>query len=117
MSLTGSIIVLLVVSVLAANLPWLSNRPFLLLSELPQGKPLWLRLIEWGLNYVLVLLLAIGLERKVNGVIHDQQWEFFWVTLLFFAVLAMPGFIFQYDFKKYLQRYQKQSKQNKKNLD
>ena len=78
------------------------------MPELKHGKSAWFRLLEWVANYFIVIFLGIGMERKLNGVIHSQQWEFWAVTALFFAVLAMPGFIYRYDLSRYLKRYKKQ---------
>lgn len=112
MTFEWAALLLLLLAVVCANVPWLSERPFLVMPPLPRAKPAWLRLVEWMVYYLLMLLLAVGLERKVNGVIHAQQWEFYAVTALMFAVLAMPGFIYHYDFRHYLKRYQKQKKQS-----
>lgn len=103
-----ALLIFLLLSVLAANYPWLSNRVFFVLLEPSEGKTGWMRLVEWCVNTGLCLLLGVGLERKLNGVVHSQQWEFYAVGILFFAVLAMPGFIFHYDLRRYLKRYAKQ---------
>lgn len=114
MSISSAVLLLLVVAVLAANYPWLSQKVFFILPEPREGKPAWLRCFEWLLNFGLVLLFGLGLERKINGVIHVQQWEFFVVGFLFFMVLAMPGFIYRYDLSRYLRRYNKQKAASKK---
>lgn len=108
MNTIQALFILLLLSLLAANYPWLSNRVFFLLPEPSAGKTGWMRLLEWCVNAGLCLLLGIGLERKLNGVVHTQQWEFYVVSILFFAVLAMPGFIYHYDLRRYLKRYAKQ---------
>ena len=108
MSITSAVLLLLVVAVLAANYPWLSQKVFFVFPEPEAGKSSWMRCLEWLLNFGLVLLFGLGLERKINGVIHVQQWEFFVVGFLFFMVLAMPGFIYRYDLSRYLRRYRKQ---------
>lgn len=108
MSISSAVVLLLVVAVLAANYPWLSQKVFFVLPEPSAGKSSWVRCLEWLLNFGLVLLFGLGLERKINGVIHAQQWEFFVVSFLFFMVLAMPGFIYRYDLSRYLRRYNKQ---------
>lgn len=108
MSISNAVLLLLVVAVLAANYPWFSQKVFFVFSESRSGKPAWMRCLEWLLNFGLVLLFGLGLERKINGVIHAQQWEFFVVAFLFFMVLAMPGFIYHYDLSRYLRRYNKQ---------
>ncbi len=94
---------LLVFAVVAANLPWLSERLFFI-RELPGGKPAWVRLLEWLVLYFVVGGIAIGLERKTLGNIHDQGWEFYVVTLCLFLVFALPGFIYRHDLKHHLDR-------------
>lgn len=108
MSLGFVLWVLLIFAVVSANYPWLSNRVFFVLPEPERGKSGWMRLLEWCASAALCLLLGLGLERKLNGVIHTQQWEFYVVSAVFFMVLAMPGFIYHYDLKRYLKRYAKQ---------
>ncbi len=87
---------LLALAVLAANLPWLSDR-FLIMIRL--DKSAWWRWLEWLVCYVLIGLLAMALENKVTGGLHPQQWEFCVATLCLFAVFALPGFIYHYDLK------------------
>jgi hypothetical protein len=102
MTLSLTIGLLLFVAVAAANLPWLSER-FLLLINLPgDRKGVWHRLIEWLLLYLLVGAISIGLEKKVTGSIHTQDWEFFVVTFCLFLVFALPGFIYRHDLRRKL---------------
>ena len=108
MSISSAVLLLLFIAVVAANYPWLSQKVFFALPAPMAGKPAWMRCLEWLVNFGLVLLFGLGLERKINGVIHTQQWEFFVVGFLFFMVLAMPGFIYHYDLSRYLRRYKKQ---------
>lgn len=114
MSISSAVLLLLVVAVVAANYPWLSQKVFFIFPEPAIGKSAWMRCVEWLLNFTVVLLFGLGLERKINGVIHVQQWEFFVVGFLFFMVLAMPGFIYRYDLSRYLRRYNKQKAALKK---
>ena len=69
-------------AVIAANLPWLSER-WLLIFARPdrRAKPFWLRLIEWGLLYGLIAGMGFGFEYKTTGTVHAQDWEFYVVTL------------------------------------
>jgi hypothetical protein len=100
-------IFLIIVAFLAANIPWLSER-FLALIELPH-KNGWLRWLEWLLLYALTGMLAAGLEYKVTGAGHAQDWEFYVATLCLFMVFGLPGFIYHYDLKKILQGNGEQS--------
>ena len=104
MSLNLAVWVLLAIAVLAANLPWLSER-LLFVFPAPGGeKSGWLRLAEWLLLYFLVGGIALGLEQKSFGERHAQDWEFYAVTLCLFLVFALPGFIYRYDLKGHLDK-------------
>ena len=90
----------LLMALVAANLPWLTERRFLVLPGSDQmPKPVWLRLLEWLLLYLLMGLVGLGLEQRLNGEIHAQDWEFYAVTLSLFFVFALPGFIWRHDWK------------------
>ena len=92
-------------AVLAANLPWLSERWFLIVARPSRrAKPFWARLIEWSLLYLLIIGTGFGFEYKLTGVIQAQGWEFYVVTLSLFAVAAHPGFIYRYQLQKLLER-------------
>ena len=104
MSLSLAVWVLLGVAILAANLPWLSER-LLFVFPAPGGeKGGWLRLAEWLLLYFLVGGIALGLEQKSFGETHSQDWEFYAVTFCLFLVFALPGFIWRYDLKDLLEK-------------
>ncbi|MGZ4960872.1 MAG: DUF2818 family protein [Methylomonas sp.] len=96
MAQSGICGILLLLAVIAANLPWLSDR-FLIAIRL--DKNAWWRWLEWLVWYVLTGLLAMAMENKVTGGLHTQQWEFYVATLCLFVVFALPGFIYHYDLK------------------
>lgn len=92
-------------AVVAANLPWLSERWLLVIARPDRrAKPFWLRLIEWGLLYGLIAGMGFGLEFKMTGTVHAQDWEFYAVTLCLFAVSALPGFIYRYQLRRLLEQ-------------
>ncbi|MCI0399709.1 MAG: DUF2818 family protein [Gammaproteobacteria bacterium] len=95
---------LVLVAIFAANLPWISDRFLFFLATSGKGKRPWMRLLEWLLLYFLTGLLALGLEKKVTGELHSQDWEFYAVTFSLFVVFALPGFIYRHDLKKHLDR-------------
>jgi hypothetical protein len=95
---------LLAFAVAAANLPWLSSN-LLLVVRLAYPKSAWLRVLEWFAGYLLTGFLALGMERKLTGAIHTQDWEFYVVTLFLFAVLALPGFIYRHEFRRHRRRH------------
>ncbi|HPE60127.1 MAG: DUF2818 family protein [Thiothrix sp.] len=77
-----------------ANLPWFSQRCFLVL-ECPV-KRVWVRLLEWLVLFFVALGLGLALEQRQMGARHAQDWEFFVVMLCLFMVAAFPGFIYRY---------------------
>ena len=100
--------ILLIVAIVAANLPWLSERFLLLISTAETGKRAWMRLLEWLILYFVVGGLALGLETRVTGGIHSQNWQFYAVTCCLFLVFALPGFIYRHDLKHLLERHKHQ---------
>jgi len=94
---TASVWLVLVAALLAANLPFLTERLFGLLA-LPRGKNLPVRLAELFALYLLVGGAGLLLEQRL-GRIAPQGWEFFAVTGALFLTLAFPGFVWRYLYK------------------
>ena len=89
----------ILLAVLAANLPFFNERLF---AIAPVGriardgaKPFWLRLLELFVLYFFVGAVARLLEGHI-GSVYAQGWEFFAVTGCLFIVLAFPGYVFRY---------------------
>lgn len=97
----------LALAIVAANLPWLSERVFFVVRT-RNGKSAWVRLLEWAVLYVLVGVIGIGLERRLTGEIYHQGWVFYVVTLSLFLVFALPGFIYRYDLRRLLRARRQQ---------
>ena len=93
LSLSSWFVILL--AVLAANLPFLNERLFVVISTGKSVKPVWLRLIELFVLYLLVRGAAYLLEVRIGNTFH-QGWEFYAITVCLFIVLAYPGFVFRY---------------------
>ncbi len=90
--LTHAILILL--ALLAANLPWFSGRLFYLI-------PLGNKHVGWQLLELTVLYFAIGTialfsERMTMGQAAPQHWEFYAITACLFLVFAFPGFVWRY---------------------
>ena len=101
----GSIIIIfLVVAFIAANLPWISERLFGLISLKSDKKSVWMSLLEWFLLYLLIGMVALGIEKKFTSDIYPQDWEFYATTFCLFIVFALPGFIYRFDLKHLLDR-------------
>ena len=94
MSQTASIWLVIVLAVLAANLPFVSQR---LLGVLPlaRAKPLAWRLAELMVLYLVVGGIGLLLEQRASQ-IAAQGWEFYAVTGALFLTLAFPGFVWRY---------------------
>ena len=90
---------LLVIALIAANLPFLVERLFFVKLPSSGCKHLGWRLLELVVLYFVVGGLGMLLERK-GGNIHEQNWEFYAVTASLFVVFAFPGFIDRYLWRK-----------------
>jgi len=94
---TASVWLVLVAALLAANLPFVTDRLFGVLA-LARGKNLAIRLAELVGLYLLVGGIGLLLEQRL-GRIAPQGWEFFAVTGALFLTLAFPGFVWRYLYK------------------
>lgn len=101
MSQQAAVWLLLLIGLVAANLPWIGERFFFVVAP-KGGKRIWMRLLEWLVLYAVVGLVAVGMERKFYGEIHSQNWEFFVVTVCLFLVFSLPGFVYHAILKKML---------------
>jgi len=91
-------LLLVLLALLAANLPWFSERLFYLV-------PLRHKHIGWRLLELVVLYFALGAlaffaERATMGQAASQNWEFYAITACLFLVFAFPGFVYRYLWRK-----------------
>ena len=91
---------MILLAVLAANLPFFSERLFALIPLRISPKPIWLRLLEMLVFYGMVGVIAYLLEARIGNV-FTQKWEFYAITAGLFIVLAFPGFVFRYLLKRH----------------
>lgn len=98
MSQIASAWVVVVLALVTANLPFVSNRLFVIYS-LAGGKNLAGRLGELVVWYFVVGGAGLLLEKS-RGQIASQGWEFYAITGALFVTLAFPGFVYRYLFKK-----------------
>jgi hypothetical protein len=96
--------IFIAVAVLAANVPWLTERVCFVFKPPGGVKRAWVRWLEWLGLYFVVGLLGFGIERKLTGERHTQDWEFYVVTLFLFLVFALPGFIYRHEFRRHWRR-------------
>ena len=94
MSTSTQIVFLVLLALLAANLPF-ANQRILLGGPQRITKPLFWRLIELVVLYFVVGGIGLALENH-NGQIAPQGWEFYAVTGTMFVTLAFPGFVYRY---------------------
>ena len=94
-SQTGAIWLVIVVALVAANLPFGSQRLALEGPVAQPHKPLLVRLLELVALYFIVGGFAMLLERRA-GQNAPQGWEFYAITGTLFVTLAFPGFIYRY---------------------
>lgn len=99
MSTGTSIWVVLLVALLAANLPFLNQR---WLGVVPRAgaKSLGIHVLELVICYGLVGALGLALE-KADGQIYPQGWEFYATTAALFLTFAFPGFVYRYLYKRH----------------
>ncbi|MBK4734123.1 DUF2818 family protein [Noviherbaspirillum pedocola] len=95
MDISASSWLVIVLAVLAANLPFFSERVFGILPWRAAGKPFWLRLVELIVLYFVLGAVAFFIEAR-QGNRFQQGWEFYAVTACLFLVLAYPGFVLRY---------------------
>lgn len=94
MSTSSQIVALLLLALLAANLPFFNQR-VLLLGPQRVSKSLAWRLAELVLLYFVVGGVGLAMENHA-GQIAPQGWEFYAVTGTMFLTLAFPGFVYRY---------------------
>ena len=94
-----AITILLLLALLAANLPWFSERLFYLIP-LKSGKHIGWRLLELIVLYFVLGGIAHLTERKTLGQVASQHWEFYAVTACLFLVFTVPGFVYRYLWRK-----------------
>jgi len=92
-SQAASIWLVLLLALLAASLPFVSNK---VLGLVPlRSKTLAIRFAELVLLYFVVGGAGLVFEKRA-GQIAPQGWEFYAVTGALFIVLAFPGFTWRY---------------------
>jgi hypothetical protein len=93
--MNSAIVILLMLALLAANLPWISERLFYAVT-LKSGKHIGWRVLELIVLYFVMGGIAHLTENKIMGQASSQHWEFYATTACLFLVFATPGFIYRY---------------------
>jgi hypothetical protein len=94
MDVTVASWLVIALALLLANLPFLTDNLFGVIRR-RTPKPLWLRLVELAVFYLLLGLCARLLEGRI-GSVFDQAKEFYMLTVPLFVTLAFPGFVIRY---------------------
>jgi hypothetical protein len=98
MGQTESVVLVIVLAVLAANWPFITQR-VLGVFKLSQEKSLFVRLIELVVLYFVVGGIGLLLEQRL-GQIAPQKWEFYAITATAFITFGFPGFVWRYLVKR-----------------
>ena len=96
----SAIWLVIVLAFVAANLPVVSNRFFLVIPLKKTPKSIWLRLLELLILFFVVGFIGMALEARI-GQNYPQHWEFYAVSVAMFLVLAFPGYVLRYMVKRH----------------
>jgi hypothetical protein len=94
MGQSGAVWLVLVVALVAANLPFVNER-LLVVGPRRDPKGLAWRLLELLLLGAATLGLGFALEARI-GQRQPQGWEFFAALGCMFLTFAFPGFVWRY---------------------
>lgn len=104
MDLSWSSMFVILLALIAANLPFVNERLFAMIPFKSDGqvmmKSLWLRCIELLMLYLIIGGIAYMLEARMGNA-FSQRWEFYAITGCMFLVLAYPGYVWRYLKKKH----------------
>ena len=90
---------LLLLALVFATLPFLTERIFFVGAAPKDGKSFGWRLLELVLLYFVAGTAAWLMESRA-GQVHPQRWEFYAVTVCLFLVFAYPGYVYRYLWRK-----------------
>ena len=102
MNQSAAVWLLILLAVVAANLPFINERLLAVISvkRFADGiKPFWVRVLELLFWYGVIGLLGMLFERMIGNT-FAQRWEFYVTALSLFVVLAFPGFVVRYLLKR-----------------
>lgn len=94
MASSAAIDLVLLVALIAANLPFLNER-LLVVGPLRAPKQIGWRLVELLVLWGMTLGLGFALEARA-GQIQPQGWEFYVALGFAFLTFAFPGFVWRY---------------------
>jgi hypothetical protein len=91
---TAAVWLVILVAVVAANLPFVNERLFVVGPRRAPKRLGW-RLLELVLLWALTLGIGLALEARI-GQNQPQGWEFYAAFGGMFVTLAFPGFVWRY---------------------
>lgn len=91
----AGVFILLAFALVAANLPFLSEKILLVMNPRASSKAFGWRVLELLLLYFAMGGLALLLEARAHGTVYPQGWAFYAGTLCLFVVFAFPGFVYR----------------------
>lgn len=91
--MNASMYILLVLALIFANAPFLTQRWFGVIKL--KRKHFGHHLLELAAGFGLTAFLAFFLENR-SGTVHPQGWEFYAVVVCLYLVFAFPCFVWRY---------------------
>jgi len=93
-------LILVLIALFAANLPWFSEKLFYAIPLKKQPKSLGWCLLELIVLFFIIGAISLYAETASMGQTAPQNWEFYVITACLFLVFAFPGFVYRYLWKK-----------------
>lgn len=94
MTSSAAVWLVIFVAVIAANLPFVNERLFVI-GPKRSPKHLWWRVLEMIVLCGVTLAIGFALEARI-GQNQPQGWEFYAAFGCMFVTLAFPGFVWRY---------------------
>ncbi|MDO4640673.1 MAG: DUF2818 family protein [Neisseria sp.] len=91
--MNSSMYILLLLALIFANAPFLTQRWFGVIAL--QRKRFVHHLLELAAGFGLTAVLSYVLESR-SGSVHPQGWEFYVVVVCLYLVFAFPCFVWRY---------------------
>lgn len=94
MNASAAVTLVLLIGIVAANLPFVSER-LLLIGPIRAPKAAGWRIAELLLGWAATLAAGFALEARL-GQVQPQGWEFYAALGFAFLTFAFPGFVWRY---------------------
>lgn len=94
MDSSAAVWLVLLIAIVAANLPFINERLFIV-GPVRAPKAIGWRLLELAVLWGVTLAIGFALEARA-GQIQPQGWEFYVALGFAFLTFAFPGFVWRY---------------------